>query len=261
MSDGFDAFRFAGSLLPFPLNLNIQAGEGVYDLSRQFLGDVDDSNRPGGSRATLGGKSVIWDPERKRWIADRPEGYGAPIGGKPHVWDTASQTWKPMPGAATQETPSQPPRAPDLPPSASSGGTSTGTPPAYNPSTVDTGKGMEGTQPTPQDVFSENRKLLEMLPGLMEQQFGYETKRAMLTGILRDRGLRELSRRAIEQENIKAWADVRKAQELARSNQAIALANTAFLAQTPNQGLMSALSESMKASMAPVQMYAPGGSA
>jgi len=251
MSNEFNPFRLAGQILPFPLNIGLPGVTAGFDITRGLMGDTDDSNRPGGSRATLGGKSVVWDAERKRWIADRSEGYGAPIGGKPHVWDTASQTWNPMEGVATADKKEE----------ATPQGTSAGTPPVYDPSSVDTGKGMEGTQPTPQEVFSENRKLLEMLPGLMEQQFGYETKRAMLTGMLRDRGLRELSRRAIEQENIKAWADVRKAQELARSNQAIALANTAFLAQTPNQGLMSALSESMKASMAPVQMYAPGGSA
>lgn len=251
-----DDFRLAGTVVSsFMPNLGPVGG--LFSLPRAFgLGqslfgqEITDENRPSGSRATLNKKPVIWDAENKRWIKDRPEGYGAPLGGKPHVWSTERQEWVPMPGVKIPENKAPEPK--EKP--------STGAPPAYNPGSgtgVDTQAGTQGTQPTPNEIYDQVDKLREWLPEVLEQSQRLELQRSLLTATLRDRGLRELSRRNIEQENIKAWAAVRTAQEQARSNQAIALAQTAYLAQTPNVALGKMLNEGLKAATSPVQLYAP----
>ena len=251
-----DTFRLAGELPtyldPTGLSRSLWAVPRSVDIFQQLTGQsITDENRPAGTRATLNKAPVIWDAENKRWIADRPEGYGAPIGGKPHTWSTERQEWVPMPGVPEPKAPEVSPEKPSTgaPPSFDErGGSSTG---------VDTTTGLEGTQPTPQETFDQLKDLRAWLPEVLQQSHQQELQRSLLTATLRDRGLRELSRRNIEQENIKAWAAVRTAQEQARSNQAIALAQTAYLAQTPNVALGQMLNEGMKAAITPVQLYAP----
>jgi hypothetical protein len=246
------AGELATYLDPTGLSRALWAVPRSFDLFQQLSGQsVTDENRPAGTRSTLNKAPVIWDAENKRWIADRPEGYGAPIGGKPHIWNTERQEWVPMPGAQIPEQKTEDKPSTGAPPSFDErGGSSTG---------VDTQAGTQGTQPTPQETFDQLDTLREWFPEVLAQAHQQELQRSLLTATLRDRGLRELSRRNIEQENIKAWAAVRTAQEQARSNQAIALANTAYLAQTPNVALGQMLNDSMKSAMTPVQLYAPRG--
>jgi hypothetical protein len=101
------------------------------------------------------------------------------------------------------------------------------------------------------------REILDRYPAIRREEREAEMQRYVLQGALRQRGLRELSRRQIESENIKAWKDLQVAREQARAAQAISLANTAYLAQIPNTGVMEAMNNAMKSAMQQVTIQAP----
>ena len=101
------------------------------------------------------------------------------------------------------------------------------------------------------------RELIDLYPAIRREEREAEMQRYVLQGALRQRGLRELSRRQIESENIKAWKDLQVAREQARAAQAISLANTAYLAQIPNTGVMEAMNNAMKSAMQQVTIQAP----
>lgn len=92
---------------------------------------------------------------------------------------------------------------------------------------------------------------------IRQSELEAERQRYALTGALRQQGLRELSRRQIETENIKAWQALQVAREQARAAQAISLATTAYLAQTPNMGVMEAMNNAMKGAMQQITIQAP----
>ncbi len=110
----------------------------------------------------------------------------------------------------------------------------------------------------PADINALMLKLVEKQPALLDQQQRNAIQRSIVTAALRDRGLQELSRRRITQENIAANRDMQIAQTQARSNQSIAMANILYASLQPNPNLMSALSESMKAGMQSVTVPSVG---
>ncbi len=101
------------------------------------------------------------------------------------------------------------------------------------------------------------KEFFDRYPAIRREEREAEMQRYVLQGALRQRGLRELSRRQIESENIKAWKDLQVAREQARAAQAISLANTAYLAQIPNTGVMEAMNNAMKSAMQQITIQAP----
>jgi hypothetical protein len=140
--------------------------------------------------------------------------------------------------AKEEESQAEPPDAPVSPDN------SQGAPPAAAP-------GPANQQPDiqPNDVYNQVRSILLQAPELLNQQHQQDMQRRLLTATLRDRGLRELSRRRIEEQNIAAWRDLNVARTQAQSNQAIALMNTAYLSMIPNSNLIQAMNEATKAGM------------
>lgn len=228
-----------------------------------------------GERKTVNGKPYIYDAQRRTYIPDqttiegknawRKEGTRATKGGQPVVWDSRSQTYIPdfsRPPARDPitrasegqtggvQTGEDPPPAPELPspelpapPTTSTEGTPLGDqkPPYELPELIDAVR----------DIFRE-----DFLP-YRQAELQAELKRSVVTAALRDRGLKELSRRQIETENIRAWKDLQVAREQARAAQAISLANTAYLAQIPNTGVMEAMNNAMKSAMQQITVQAP----
>jgi hypothetical protein len=196
-----------------------------------------DAWRRGGTKSTLGGKSVVWDDVNKDWIVDFSQ---APSS------STSSSTLG-APPAPPVDVGSPP--APALPP-----------PLETKPDTTQPSSPLEGQKPDidPNKPFEYTETLIRdyFLP-LREAERQAELQRSIVTAALRDRGLKELSRRQIETENIKAWRDLQVAREQARAAQAISLANTAYLAQIPNTGVMEAMNNAMKSAMQQVTIQAP----
>jgi len=195
--------------------------------------------RKGGTKATLGQKPVVWDDVNKKWLVDfsqAPDSSGSSDSG----------------ASAAPPVDLEAPPAPALPP-----------PLGQKPDTsfsASAGSPLEGQKPDfdPNSLFQRTEDLIQkyLLP-LRAEERQAELQRSIVTAALRDRGLKELSRRQIETENIKAWRDLQVARERARAAQAISLANTAYLAQIPNTGVMSAMNEAMKSAMQQVTIQAP----
>ena len=195
--------------------------------------------RKGGTKATLGKKPVVWDDVNKQWIADfsvQPATTSAGAGAPP----------------APPVDLGAPPAAPVLP-----------EPLAKPPSTdfgASKGSPLEGQKSdfTLQELLGFSERLIRdyQIP-MREAESQREIQRSIVTAALRDRGLKELSRRQIETENIKAWRDLQVAREQARAAQAISLANTAYLAQIPNTGVMEAMNNAMKGAMQQIAIQAP----
>ena len=110
---------------------------------------------------------------------------------------------------------------------------------------------------TPGDTENLLHGFLDRYPEMLQQQNKAALQRALVTGQIRDRGLRELSRRKVELANIDAWKQMQIAQTQARTAQSIALMNTAYLSMVPNVGVMGAMNEAMKAGM--TQLNIPTG--
>ena len=183
--------------------------------------------------------SYVPDNPPGTWKADRWRKQGTPatLGNKPVTWDVGKQDW-------VYVTPPKPP---------GSDGT-TGNTDGTTGGTDDTTEGRDprgtiGTEPdiTPAETQNWVQDILNKFPEWRQAELDAEMRRYVLTGALRQQGLRELSRRKIEQENIAAWREVEKQRLASQSAQAIALANTAYLAQIPNTGVMEAMNNAMKA--------------
>jgi len=101
------------------------------------------------------------------------------------------------------------------------------------------------------------KELLDRYPAIRREEREAEMQRYVLQGALRQQGLKELSRRAIEQKNIEAWSNLQVARQYAQAQQATALATTAYLSQIPNYNVMQAMNEGMKAGMQNIQIQAP----
>lgn len=244
---------------------------------RAVTGGSDGQAAREGQKATLGGKPVVYNSRTRKWDPDlsteagkdawRKPGSTAVLGGSPVTWDS-QRGWTSTGGAGRGGEDTLPP-----PPPVDSGAwqgvdSSVEAPPAPNlpppqPATFPESKDspLETQKPdlNPRDVFDYQERILRdfFIPLRREEQ-ARELERSIVTAQLRDRGLKELSRRTIEQENIRAWRDLEVARQQAMSNQAIALANTAYLSQIPNTGFMQAMAETMKASTQPVTIASAG---
>jgi hypothetical protein len=185
-------------------------------------------------------------------------------GGKPVMWDDRTKTWIPsfvpsseasttLPPSPVSDFAQQEPPAPrELPPAL------TQPPSTQFPTTQGSPLATQKPDFDPKLPFESAERMIQQyfLP-LREAERKAELERSIVTASLRDRGLQELSRRQIETENIRAWRDLQVARENARSNQAISLANTAYLSQIPNANVMQAMTEAMRASLVPVAIQSP----
>lgn len=226
-----------------------------------------------GTRKTINNKPYIYDTETNNYIPDtstpesanawRKGGAKATLGNKPVVWDATARQWVPEVRSSESRTPvvgappppavdTAAPPAPALPPPLEGAADTTFSASKDSP--------IEKQRPDfdPKLPFEAAETLIGkyFLP-MREAERQAELQRSVVTAALRDRGLQELSRRQIETENIRAWRELQVARENARAAQAIALANTAYLSQIPNTGVMQAMNESMKAAMGQLTLQAP----
>jgi hypothetical protein len=247
-----------------------------YGLPMRIAGEVFNyfqDREKEGTRKTINNKPYVYDTETNSYIPDmsmpetanawRKEGTKATLGNKPVVWDAASKQWLPETRSADGRSPvvaapppptvdTAAPPAPALPPPLEE------SPNTTFPASKDSP--LEGQRPDfdPKLPFEAAEKLIRdyFIP-VRESERQAELQRSIVTAALRDRGLQELSRRQIETENIRAWRELQVARENARAAQSIALANTAYLSQIPNTGVMQAMNESMKAAMGQLTLQAP----
>ena len=240
-------------------------------------------------RVERDGKPYIYDKNKQdyvpftgeKWAADawRKQGTPSILGRKPVTWDVSRRDWVPVEQAATGSGSGGDSGSGGGGDAGTGGDTGTGGDAGTG---GDTGTG-EGTGSTPGDTSGDTtggtsggpletgqkadftaEKLAELLGqsfdrfgAIRQSELEAERQRYALTGALRQQGLRELSRRQIETENIKAWQALQVAREQARAAQSISLANTAYLAQIPNTGVMQAMNEAMKASLQQVTLQNP----
>jgi hypothetical protein len=273
---------------PFPQQLDVtpfglpaRLGQAALDMTPlgapirvagQIFDYLEDKEKTG-MKKIIDDKPHIYDPKTNTFVPDtstpeaaaawRKRGTKSTLGQKPVVWDDVIKDWipdfsvQPTTAASAAAPPAPPvdlnvPPAPALP-----------EPLAKPPSTsFDASKGspLEGQKSdfTLQDLLGFSERLIRdyQIP-MREAESQREIQRSIVTAALRDRGLKELSRRQIETENIKAWRDLQVAREQARAAQAISLANTAYLAQIPNTGVMEAMNNAMKGAMQQIQIQAP----
>lgn len=249
-NDPYDASQLFGRLaLAFtPFGTPFSLGEGGFRLAGALANSLSgkpeqkdkESSRKSGTRATLGGKPVVWDADSKQWLADFSEQAATP---------SSASTGAGAPPAPPVDL--NVPPAPALPEPLEK-------PPATN-FPASEGSPLEGQKSdfSFQDLSGFVKELLQNQATLRETESQRELQRSIVTAALRDRGLKELSRRQIETENIKAWRDLQVAREQARAAQAISLANTAYLAQIPNTGVMEAMNNAMKGAMQQIAIQAP----
>lgn len=89
----------------------------------------------------------------------------------------------------------------------------------------------------------------------IEQDLGSALQRMLVTNMLSMRQTRENTKRQVELKNIEAWQNIERARIEANARQAAALAQTAYLSQIPNQGVMTAMNEAFKGAMAPFEGF------
>ena len=192
-----------------------------------------DAWRKASTPAIQGGKPVMWDDRTKTWIQS--------FDSLPASADTLPP---PPPDFAQQE----PPASRELPPAL------TQPPNAQFPASP---LGAQKPDIAPEQTFQVLERVLDRLEPLRAAESERELRLNAVTAGLRNEGLERLTRRQIETENIRAWRDLQVARENARSNQAISLATTAYLAGMPNAGVMEAMSKAMTAAMVPVTIQSP----
>jgi hypothetical protein len=265
-----------------PIGLPLRLGQSALDLTPfgapiRVAGQIFDyfeDKEKAGMKKIIDDKPHIYDPKTNTFVPDtstpeaaaawRKRGTKSTLGQKPVVWDDVIKDW--IPDFSVQPTTAASAGAPPAPP------VDLGTPPAApvlpeplaKPPSTDFGASkdspLEGQKAdfTLQDLLGFSERLIRdyQIP-MREAESQREIQRSIVTAALRDRGLKELSRRQIETENIKAWRDLQVAREQARAAQAISLANTAYLAQIPNTGVMEAMNNAMKGAMQQIAIQAP----
>jgi hypothetical protein len=264
-----------------PFGLPARLGQAALDMTPfgapfRVAGQVFDyfeDKEKTGTKKTIDNKPYIYDPKTNTYVPDtstpeaaaawRKGGTKATLGQKPVVWDDVNKQW--IADFSTQPSAASEPSAPPAPPVDLTAPPAPALPEplAKPPSTsFDASKGspLKGQKPdfNLQDLLGFSERLIRdyQIP-MREAESQREIQRSIVTAALRDRGLKELSRRQIETENIKAWRDLQVAREQARAAQAIALANTAYLSQIPNTGVMDAMNKGMQAAMQQIQIQAP----
>lgn len=265
-----------------PIGLPLRLGQSALDLTPfgapfRVAGQVFDyfeDQEKAGSKKTIDNKPYIYDTKTNTYVPDtstpesaaawRKGGTKATLGKKPVVWDDVNKQW--IADFSVQPTTSAGAGAPPAPP------VDLGAPPAApvlpeplaKPPSTDFGasKGspLEGQKPdfTLQDLLGFSERLIRdyQIP-MREAESQREIQRSIVTAALRDRGLKELSRRQIETENIKAWRDLQVAREQARAAQAVSLATTAYIAGQPNANVIDAMNRGMEAAMKQVTIQSP----
>jgi hypothetical protein len=189
--------------------------------------------RKASTPAIQGGKPVMWDDRTKTWIQSFAK-----------LPASADNLPPPPPDFAQQE----PPAPRELPPAL-----------AQPPNTQFPASPLEAQKPDidPEQTFQVLERVLDRLEPLRAAERRAELERSIVTARLRNEGLDKLTSRQTTTENIRAWRDLLVAQQNARSNQAISLGTTAYLAGIPNPNVMQAMNEAMKAAMVPVAIQSP----
>lgn len=268
----------------FPIGLPLRIAGEVFGV-----GPMADNSASMPKRVEKNGKPYIYDEGREtyvpftgeKWAADvwRKQGTPATLNDKPVTWDASSRSWKPTGQAATESGSGGDSGSGGGGDAGTGGGTGTGGDAGTGGGTGtggETGKTpgdtsgdtTGGTSGGPLETGQKADFTVEKLAELLEKSFDRygsirqseleaERQRYALTGALRQQGLREISRRQIETENIKAWQALQVAREQARAAQSISLANTAYLSQIPNTGVMQAMNEAMRASLQQVTLQNP----
>lgn len=268
--------------LPIGLPLRI-AGE-VFGV-----GPMADNSASMPERVERDGKPYIYDKNKQdyvpftgeKWAADawRKQGTPSTLGRKPVTWDVSRRDWVPVEQAATESgsggnsgsggggdagtggdtgTGGEAGTGGGTGTGGDTGGTSGGT-------SGDTTGGTSGgpleknqqSEWTPQTLQGFLKDFLAEHRGLRATELEAERQRYALTGALRQQGLREISRRQIETENIKAWQALQVAREQARAAQSISLATTAYIAGQPNANVIDAMNKGMEAAMKQVTIQSP----
>jgi hypothetical protein len=233
--------------------------------------DYFEDQQKTGTRKTIGNKPYIYDPNTNKYVPDTstPEGAAAwrkggtkaTLGQKPVVWDDVNKKWlvdfSQAPGSSTPPLGAPPappvdvgaPPAPALPP-----------PLETKPDTTQPSSSLEGQKPDfdPKMPYEFTERLIRdyFLPLRESERLG-ELRQSIVTAGLRDRALQKLTEREIQRTTIEQWSALQQVREQARAAQAISLANTAYLAQIPNTGVMAAMNDAMKAAMQQVTIQAP----
>lgn len=219
-----------------PVVFNAQANKWVPDLSTEA---GKDAWRAAGTSATLGGQKVTWDP-KEGWVSSGSRNADSQLPPPPPMDDYT--------GGNIDVSTAAPP-APQLPPPS----------PATFPESRNSPLETQKPDLDPKVPYEYAEKFIRdyFLPLRREEQVR-ELERSIVTAKLRDRGLQELSRRAIETETIKWWGNLAVARQNAMSNQAIALATTAYLSQIPSEAGIKALAEVTRSTMQPVAITSAG---
>ena len=234
------ALLLSAPSLSFPLDLGERLAENI------FKKKPSENIRPEGSAAFLNDEPVFWNNRTSRFIpaADYsilenklPPGVAsldqlkrkAPSSNRGDIRDGNPGDWGTVSPPST-DFPSTPPAPVQLPK-------------GNIPQTTDTPVSK---------AQSEVEKILGKAPELEMLRSELLNRQNIVTAGLRQQGLKELTRRQLEQENIKAWRDIRLTQIQTASQQAAAVAAAAYYSQLPNPQIMNAYTEAIKGSMLPL---------
>ena len=235
-------------------------GAGVAEaLGRTFglptLGSLASNSAFGDKEPTVGtGKR---DPEKglvfyagKNYGFQTPESYKKIHGGLPSWYESASQRQSESAGSSDSDAAAS--TAADGEPDwtqGTGGAEGQAPPPATLPGST--------TPPIPQSSvdFGPLRDLIKDLEEkrgeYIEQDLGSALQRMLVTNMLSMRQTRENTKRQVELKNIEAWQNIERARIEANARQAALLAQTAYLSQIPNAGVMAAMTKASEVAMAP----------
>lgn len=265
-----------------PIGLPLRLGQSALDLTPfgapirvagQIFDYFEDKEKTG-MKKIIDDKPHIYDPKTNTFVPDtstpeaaaawRKRGTKATLGQKPVVWDDVTKDW--IPDFSVQPTTAASAGAPPAPPVDL--GTSPAAPvlpePLAKPPSTDfsasKGSPLEGQKSdfTLQELLGFTERLIRdyQIP-MREAESQREIQRNIITAALRNQGLDRLTRRQIQTETMKGWYALQQVREQARAAQAISLANTAYLAQIPNTGVMEAMNNAMKGAMQQITIQAP----
>ena len=246
MSDGFlqSPFNLESFLLSnpatAPLGIAAKLFSGASETKQESPQEKAlrlSQQRKRGQEAVLGGKNVYWDDAAKQWRELKPfyERYGTPPGVSAAELDAA------IPKGASGSTTD----------SGTTDGLETGEPPV-KPELPETKGPKEGTEPVVKSAEDKLEEILKRFPELERFRTEQLMKASVLNAAIAQEGRRELTRRALEQENIKAWRDLETTRLQTQAQQMGALASVAYLSQQPNTGTMQALNEAFKGAYSPL---------
>lgn len=220
----------------------------VYDALQKADTDTTDQTRKVGSLAFEKGKEVLW--AGSKWGYQSPESYRKIFGGLPAGYKSNINS-----GDSSQVDTSASTAADGEPDwtQGTAGAEGQAPPPATLPGST--------TPPIPQNAVDLGplRDLLKEFEAkrgeYIEQDLESALQRMLVTNMLSMRQTRENTKRQVELKNIEAWQNIERARIEANARQAAAIAQTAYLSQIPNQGVMTAMNEAFKGAMAPFEGF------